>query len=232
MTKILVCDDEKDIVSALRIYLESQNYEVYEAYNGQEAIDIVNSEVIDLVLLDIMMPKVDGIEAIVKIRESSSVPIILISAKSQDMDIVLGLDVGADDYITKPFNAGEVLARVRSLLRRTQIFNQKIEDDTLVIGGIILNDKTKQVSVDGENIKLTPKQFDILKFLMENPNHVFSPTEIYEKVWQEEALGYESSVAVHIRHLREKIEINPKEPRYIQVIWGQGYKIVQGDKQK
>lgn len=232
MTKILVCDDEKDIVSALRIYLESQNYEVYEAYNGQEAIDIVNSEVIDLVLLDIMMPKVDGIEAIVKIRESSSVPIILISAKSQDMDIVLGLDVGADDYITKPFNAGEVLARVRSLLRRTQIFNQKIEDDTMVIGGIILNDKTKQVSVDGENIKLTPKQFDILKFLMENPNHVFSPTEIYEKVWQEEALGYESSVAVHIRHLREKIEINPKEPRYIQVIWGQGYKIVQGDKQK
>lgn len=232
MTKILVCDDEKDIVSALRIYLESQNYEVYEAYNGQEAIDIVNSEVIDLVLLDIMMPKVDGIEAIVKIRESSSVPIILISAKSQDIDIVLGLDVGADDYITKPFNAGEVLARVRSLLRRTQIFNQKIEDDTLVIGGIILNDKTKQVSVDGENIKLTPKQFDILKFLMENPNHVFSPTEIYEKVWQEEALGYESSVAVHIRHLREKIEINPKEPRYIQVIWGQGYKIVQGDKQK
>lgn len=232
MTKILVCDDEKDIVSALRIYLESQNYEVYEAYDGQEAIDIVNSEVIDLVLLDIMMPKVDGIEAIVKIRESSSVPIILISAKSQDMDIVLGLDVGADDYITKPFNAGEVLARVRSLLRRTQIFNQKIEDDTLVIGGIILNDKTKQVSVDGENIKLTPKQFDILKFLMENPNHVFSPTEIYEKVWQEEALGYESSVAVHIRHLREKIEINPKEPRYIQVIWGQGYKIVQGDKQK
>lgn len=230
MTKILVCDDEKDIVSALRIYLESQNYEVYEAFNGEEALDIMNSENIDLVLLDIMMPKVNGIEALVKIRETSTIPIILISAKSEDADVVLGLDVGADDYITKPFNAAEVLARVRSQLRRHQVFNQNVEKEALIIGGIMLNNKTKEVTLDGEPIKLTPKQFDILKFLMSHPNQVFSPTEIYERVWDEEAVGYENSVAVHIRHIREKIEINPKEPRYLQVIWGQGYKIVRGDK--
>lgn len=230
MTKILVCDDEKDIVSALRIYLESQNYEVYEAFNGEEALDVMSSENIDLVLLDIMMPKVNGIEALVKIRETSTIPIILISAKSEDADVVLGLDVGADDYITKPFNAAEVLARVRSQLRRHQVFNQNIEKEALIIGGIMLNNKTKEVTLDGEPIKLTPKQFDILKFLMSHPNQVFSPTEIYERVWDEEAVGYENSVAVHIRHIREKIEINPKEPRYLQVIWGQGYKIVRGDK--
>ncbi len=230
MTKILVCDDEKDIVSALRIYLESQNYEVYEAFNGKEALDVMSSENIDLVLLDIMMPKVNGIEALVKIRETSTIPIILISAKSEDADVVLGLDVGADDYITKPFNAAEVLARVRSQLRRHQVFNQNIEKEALIIGGIMLNNKTKEVTLDGEPIKLTPKQFDILKFLMSHPNQVFSPTEIYERVWDEEAVGYENSVAVHIRHIREKIEINPKEPRYLQVIWGQGYKIVRGDK--
>lgn len=231
MTKILVCDDEKDIVSALRIYLESQNYEVLEANDGEKALEIVENEDIDLVLLDIMMPKVDGIEALVKIRETSTIPIILISAKSEDIDIVLGLDVGADDYITKPFNAGEVLARVRSQLRRHKVFNQiKKDDSAIVIGGIVLNDKTKDVTLDGDSIKLTPKQFDILKFLMQHPNQVFSPQAIYEHVWEEEALGYENSVAVHIRHLREKIEINPKEPRYIQVIWGQGYKIVKGEK--
>ncbi len=230
MTKILVCDDEKDIVSALRIYLESQNYEVYEAFNGKEALDVMSSENIDLVLLDIMMPKVNGIEALVKIRETSTIPIILISAKSEDADVVLGLDVGADDYITKPFNAAEVLARVRSQLRRHQVFNQNVEKEALIIGGIMLNNKTKEVTLDGEPIKLTPKQFDILKFLMSHPNQVFSPTEIYERVWDEEAVGYENSVAVHIRHIREKIEINPKEPRYLQVIWGQGYKIVRGDK--
>lgn len=227
MSKILVCDDEKDIVSALRIYLESQNYQVFEAYDGKQALDVMEKEAIDLILLDIMMPKINGIEALVKIRETSTIPIILISAKSEDMDIVLGLDVGADDYITKPFSAGEVLARVRSQLRRTQVFNQTAKNDaSLMIGGIILNNNTKEVSVDGDPIKLTPKQFDILKFLMSHPNHVFSPAEIYEKVWDENSLGYENSVAVHIRHIREKIEINPKEPRYLQVIWGQGYKIV------
>lgn len=230
MYNILVCDDELDIVNALRIYLESQNYKVFEAHNGQEAIDVVNKEEIHCVLLDIMMPKVDGISALVKIRETSNIPIILISAKSQDMDIILGLDVGADDYITKPFNAVEVLARVRSQLRRyMQLGTGVKESDALVIGAIALDDKKKDVQVDGESVKLTPKEYDILKLFMTHPNQVFSPVEIYEKIWQEDALGYESSVAVHIRHLREKIEINPADPRYIQVVWGQGYKIVKGD---
>ncbi len=230
MYNILVCDDELDIVNALRIYLESQNYKVFEAHNGEEAIEVVRNNDIHCVLLDIMMPKVDGISALVKIRETSNIPIILISAKSQDMDIILGLDVGADDYITKPFNAVEVLARVRSQLRRyMELGNGKKETNALIIGSISLDDKRKEVLVDGEGIKLTPKEFDILKLLMTHPNQVFSPSEIYETIWQEDAMGYESSVAVHIRHIREKVEINPADPRYIKVVWGQGYKIVKGE---
>lgn len=229
MYNILVCDDEKDIVSALRIYLSSQNYNVFEAYNGQEAIDIVNNNTIHCILLDIMMPKVNGIEAMVKIREHSNIPIILISAKSEDVDIVLGLDVGADDYITKPFKAAEVLARVRSQLRRYMHLGQGQQTvDVITIGSISMNDLNKEVSVDGVLVKLTPKEYEILRLLMTHPNQVFSPSEIYEKVWNEDAIGYESSVAVHIRHLREKIEINPANPRYIQVVWGQGYKLVKG----
>ncbi len=231
MYNILVCDDERDIVNALRIYLESQNYKVFEAYNGEEAIDIVNSTTIHCVLLDIMMPKIDGISALVKIRETSNIPIILVSAKSQDVDIILGLNVGADDYITKPFNAVEVLARVKSQLRRyMELGTGKLENDSLIIGSIQLDDKMKSVFVDGEAVKLTPKEYDILKLLMTHPNQVFSLSEIYERIWREDAIGYENSVAVHIRHIREKIEINPAEPRYLQVVWGQGYKIVKENK--
>ncbi len=226
MYNVLVCDDEKDIVSALKIYLGTQNYQVYEAYNGQEAIDIVNQEDIHCILLDIMMPKVDGIEAMKIIRQDRNIPVILITAKSEDTDIVLGLEMGADDYITKPFKAMEVIARVRSQIRRYMELGQgnKI-NDLLVIGGLTLDDNTKEVTVDGDSIKLTPKEYEILRLFMNNPNHVFSPTDIYERVWKAEAIGYESSVAVHIRHLREKIEINPADPRYIKVVWGQGYKL-------
>lgn len=228
MFNVLVVDDEKDIVSALRIYLESQNYNVLEGYTGLDAIDILKENEVHCVLLDIMMPKMNGIESLAKIREFSNVPVILISAKSEDMDVVLGLDMGADDYITKPFNAVEVLARVRSQLRRYTSLNtnRKTKEETINIGGISLNDKSKEVLLDGENIKLTPKEYDILKLLMTHPTQVFSPIDIYEKIWGEDALGYESSVAVHIRHLREKLEIDPANPRYIQVVWGQGYKIV------
>lgn len=230
MYNVLVCDDEKDIVSALKIYLTAHNYQVYEAYDGDKAVEIVNNHDIHCVLMDIMMPKVDGISAMIKIRETSNIPIILISAKSEDTDIILGLDVGADDYITKPFNAVEVIARVKSQVRRYMELGQgKKEVDELYIGNIALNDKKKQVSVDGEGVKLTPKEYDILKLFMNHPNHVFSPSEIYESIWKEEALGYESSVAVHIRHLREKIEIDPAHPRYIKVVWGQGYKIEKGE---
>lgn len=230
MYNILVCDDEKDIVSALKIYLSSQNYNVFEAYDGTQAIELVRNNQIHCILLDIMMPNTDGINAMIKIRETSNIPIILISAKSEDTDIILGLEVGADDYITKPFNSVEVIARVKSQVRRYMELGQGENNaDILKIGTLSLNDKTKEVRVDGDIVKLTPKEYEILKLLMRNPNHVFSPGSLYEKVWKESSIGYESSVAVHIRHLREKIEINPARPKYIKVVWGQGYKLVRGD---
>lgn len=229
MYHILICDDEKDIVNALKIYLADSNYTFFEANNGAEAVRMVKENTIHLVLMDIMMPEMDGIEAMVRIREFSNVPVILLTAKSEDSDMILGLNVGADDYITKPFQPMEVCARVRSQLRRyMQLGSGVTKESTLVIGGIELNDDTKQVSLDGELVNLTPTEYAILKLFMEHPGRVFSPKEIYEKVWNDLAYGSEGTVAVHIRHLREKIEINPAEPRYLKVVWGQGYKIEKG----
>ena len=231
MYNILVCDDEKDIVSALKIYLEPEGYRVLEAYNGQEALDILDREQVHLILLDIMMPKLDGISAVSKLREYSNVPVILLTAKSEDTDKVLGLNIGADDYITKPFNPLEVLARVRSQLRRyMRLGGSSAGDSALNIGGISLDDGSKDVTVDGEPVSLTPTEYEILKLLMNNPGRVFSPREIYKLVWKDEPYGAESTVAVHIRHLREKVEINPAEPRYIKAVWGQGYKMERGKK--
>lgn len=226
MYKVLVCDDEKDIVSALRIYLTSEGYQVLEAYNGKEAVDIVEKEEVHLVLMDIMMPIMDGIQAMVKIRELSNVPVILLTAKSEDTDKVLGLTVGADDYITKPFNPVELQARVKSQLRRYMLLgsgNKSIGKARM--GGIELDDKAKEVTLDGEKVNLTRTEYDILKLLMDHPGEVFSPNQIYEKVWKDNPYGTENTVAVHIRHLREKIEYNPQEPRYLKVIWGRGYKM-------
>lgn len=229
MYNILVCDDEKDIVSALKIYLEPEGYRVLEAYNGQEALDILDREQVHLVLLDIMMPKMDGISAVVKLREYSNVPVILLTAKGEDTDKVLGLNIGADDYITKPFNPLEVLARVRSQLRRyIQLGGSGAAPGAITIGGISLDDGSKDVTVDGEAVSLTPTEYEILKLLMNKPGQVFSPREIYKLVWKDEPYGAESTVAVHIRHLREKLEINPAEPRYIKAVWGQGYKMERG----
>ena len=229
MYNILICDDEKDIVNALKIYLNDTNYQLFEAYTGKEALEIVEKENIHLILLDIMMPEMDGITAMAKIREFSNVPIILLTAKSEDTDKVLGLNVGADDYVTKPFNPVELLARVKSQLRRyTQLGGANVTPEVLIIGGIALNDKTKIVTVDGEKISLTPKEYDILKLFMENPGRVMSPKEIYRQVWKEAPFGTDNTVAVHIRHLREKIEINPTEPRYMKVVFGQGYKLEEG----
>ena len=229
MYNILICDDEKDIVNALKIYLNDTNYQLFEAYTGKEVLEIVEKENIHLILLDIMMPEMDGITAMAKIRAFSNVPIILLTAKSEDTDKVLGLNVGADDYVTKPFNPVELLARVKSQLRRyTQLGGANITPEVLIIGGIALNDKTKIVTVDGEKISLTPKEYDILKLFMENPGRVMSPKEIYRQVWKEAPFGTDNTVAVHIRHLREKIEINPTEPRYLKVVFGQGYKLEEG----
>lgn len=229
MYNILICDDEKDIVNALKIYLNDTNYQIFEAYTGKEALEIVEKENIHLILLDIMMPEMDGITAMAKMREFSNVPIILLTAKSEDTDKVLGLNVGADDYVTKPFNPVELLARVKSQLRRyTQLGGANVTPEVLMIGGIALNDKTKIVTVDGEKISLTPKEYDILKLFMENPGRVMSPKEIYRQVWKEAPFGTDNTVAVHIRHLREKIEINPTEPRYLKVVFGQGYKLEEG----
>lgn len=226
MYNILICDDEKDIVSAIEIYLKTAGYSVYKAYNGMEAVDMVNSNDIQLVLMDVMMPQMDGITAMAKIRESSNVPVIMLTAKSEDTDKVLGLEVGADDYVTKPFNPVELLARVKSQLRRyMQLGGGETPKDKLVIGGIELDDKSKQVTLDGELMPLTPTEYDILKLLMQNVGRVFSTKEIYKAVWKEDPMGAEGSVAVHIRHLREKIEINPSDPRYIKVIWGRGYRM-------
>jgi len=230
MYNILICDDQPDIVNALKIYLSPEGYQLYEASTGEEALEMMRRVDFHLILLDIMMPRMDGITATSKIREFSNVPIILLTAKSETEDKVLGLNVGADDYITKPFVPVEVLARVRSQLRRYARLGSRLEQQPgiLTIGGITLDDRTKSVTVDGEQVSLTPTEYSILHLLMSNPGRVYSTKALYEAVWQEVALGSEGAVAVHIRHLREKIEINPSEPRYLKVVWGQGYKMEGG----
>ncbi|MBQ3802544.1 MAG: response regulator transcription factor [Oscillospiraceae bacterium] len=236
MTKILVCDDDRDIVSAVRIYLHADGYEVAEAYNGYEALKAVREDPdIMLVLLDIMMPELDGISTLERLREERNLPVILLTAKSEDTDKVLGLNVGADDYVTKPFNPVELSARVRSQLRRyLQLGGSEQRTDFLEIGGIRLDDRSKEVQADGETVSLTPREYEILKLLMQNPGEVFRPEEIYRRVWQDEPYGAEGTVAVHVRHLREKLEINPAEPRYLKAVWGQGYKfdVVKGGEKK
>jgi len=230
MYNVLICDDQPDIVNALKIYLTPEGYRLYEAHTGLEAVRIVREQNIHLILLDIMMPGMDGITATAKIREFSNIPIILLTAKSETEDMVLGLNVGADDYITKPFVPVEVLARVRSQLRRYAKLGSRPQESShlLTVGPITLDDVTKVVTVDGEPITLTPIEYSILHLLMANPGKVYSTKALYEAVWQETALGSEGAVAVHIRHLREKIEINPSQPRYLKVIWGQGYKLEGG----
>ena len=227
MYNILVCDDEKDIVSALKIYLMAEGYQVYEAGNGREALEYLAKEDIHLVLMDIMMPEMDGITAMVKIREQSNVPVILLTAKSEDTDKILGLNIGADDYICKPFNPLELVARVKSNLRRYTSLGSLTGENKAIyqVGGLILNDDIKQVTVDDEPVKMTPIEYNILLLLMKNQGRVFSINQIYESIWNEDAIGADNTVAVHIRHIREKIEINPKEPRYLKVVWGVGYKI-------
>ena len=230
MYNILICDDQADIVNALKIYLKPEGYGLFEAFDGQQALEIVQKQEIHLVLLDVMMPHMDGITATAKLREFTNIPIILLTAKSETEDMVLGLNVGADDYITKPFVPVEVLARVRSQLRRYAMLGsrQVTPAGVLEVGGIRLDDKGKTVTVDGEPVYLTPIEYSILHLLMKNPGKVYSTKALYEAVWQEAALGSEGAVAVHIRHLREKIEINPSEPRYIKVVWGRGYKMEGG----
>jgi len=230
MYNVLICDDQPDIVNALKIYLKPEGYQLFTAYTGREALEVVQHNDIHLILLDVMMPVMDGITAISRIREFSNVPIILLTAKSETEDMVLGLNVGADDYITKPFVPVEVLARVRSQLRRYALLGSRQNQDSglLTIGSITLDDRTKTVTVEGEPVALTPTEYSILHLLMKSPGKVFSTKTLYESVWQEAALGSEGAVAVHIRHLREKIEINPSEPRYLKVVWGQGYKMEGG----
>lgn len=224
---ILVCDDDKEIVEAIEIYLQQEGYQVFRAYDGEDALKILKEEEIHLLIIDVMMPKLDGIRATLKIREESSIPIIILSAKSEDTDKILGLNVGADDYITKPFNPLELVARVKSQLRRYTKLGNAAENGQAVyqVGGLAINDELKEVTVDGEIVKLTPIEYDILLLLMKNQGKVFSINQIYENIWNEDAIGADNTVAVHIRHIREKIEINPKEPRYLKVVWGVGYKI-------
>ena len=224
MNTVLVCDDERDIASALRIYLESEGYRVLTAYDGREALSIIGIEEVQLVLLDIMMPGMDGLHVLRELREVYNVPVILLTAKSEDTDKVLGLNIGADDYITKPFNPVELLARVRSQLRRyLKLGGGSVTPTRVCIGGIVLDTAASRVTLDGETVELTPREFDILSFLMRHAGTVFSPREIYRRVWNEEPLGAEKTVAVHIRHLREKLEIDPAEPRWLKVVWGKGY---------
>lgn len=226
MYQILLCDDEKDIVTALEIYLRNDDYKIFKAYNGADALKILTEEEIHLVLLDIMMPHMDGIAALTKLREFSNVPVILLTAKSEDIDKVLGLTVGADDYITKPFNPIELQARVKSQLRRyMQLGGGKTQSDVYSVGGIVLNLITKEVTLDSDPIALTRIEYNILLFLMQHVGQSFTPREIYQNVWHDNAYGEESTVAVHIRHLREKIEYNPAEPRYLKAVWGRGYKL-------
>ena len=223
---ILVCDDDHAIVDAIEIYLSQEGYTVLKAYDGQEAIDMLKEHEVHLLLLDIMMPRLDGIRATMKIRETDPVPIIFLSAKSEDVDKILGLNIGADDYITKPFNPLELTARVKSLLRRyTQLGSMAEAPKTIRIGGLCVDDERKEVTVDEEPVKLTPIEYRILLLLVQNPGRVFSISQIYERIWNEDAMGGDNTVAVHIRHIREKIEINPKDPRYLKVVWGVGYKI-------
>ena len=229
MYNILVVDDDKEIVESIEIYLNNEGYKVFKAYDGLEALDILMREDIHLILMDIMMPKLDGIKATIKIRQDKNIPIILVSAKGEDTDKILGLNIGADDYITKPFNLLELIARVKSNLRRYMnlgnFSNESLQQDILKSGGLELNTSTKEVKVDGLNVKVTPIEYRILDLLLRNKGRVFSIDEIYEKVWKEESFNVENTVAVHIRRIREKIEINPKEPRYLKVVWGIGYKI-------
>ena len=229
MYNILICDDQPDIVNALKIYLSGQEYRLFAAYDGMQAVEAVRKEDIHLVLMDIMMPKMDGITALRQIRAFSNIPIILLTAKSETEDMVQGLNAGADDYITKPFVPAEVLARVRSQLRRYAHLGSRTETaDELTVGAVTVNDTTKTVTVDGEPVALTPIEYSILRLLIANPGKVYSTKALYEAVWQETAIGSEGSVAVHIRHLREKIEVDPSEPRYLKVVWGQGYKLEGG----
>ena len=224
---ILVCDDDREIVDAIEIYLNQEGYRVLKAYDGEQALEVLKTESVQLVIIDIMMPKLDGIRATIKIRESNSVPVIFLSAKSEDTDKILGLNVGADDYVTKPFNPLELVARVKSNLRRyTSLGSLNVTNNALfVAGGLCMNDDTKEVTVDGEPVKLTPIEYNILLLLVKNQGKVYSINQIYESIWNEDAIGADNTVAVHIRHIREKIEINPKEPRYLKVVWGVGYKI-------
>ena len=231
MYNILICDDEQDIVNALKIYLADPEYRLLEAANGREALETAQREDLHLVLLDIMMPELDGISALAALRQISNVPVILLTAKSEDADKILGLNVGADDYITKPFNPLEVTARVRSQLRRyMQLGGGRVRPECLTSGGIELDDRAKEVTVDGEAVSLTPTEYEILKLLMTHAGRVFSPKEIYAQVWKDTPFGSDNTVAVHIRHLREKLEIDPAEPRYLKVVWGQGYKMEKADR--
>lgn len=229
MHRILVCDDDKDIVAALKIYLSAEGYEVIGCESGNQALDILKGQEIHLIIMDIMMPGMDGIRAVSEIRKDSNIPVIFLTAKGEDSDKVLGLNIGGDDYVTKPFNPVELTARVKAQLRRyMSLGGARTNDEILTIGGIVLNDSAKTVTVDGDTVTLTPTEFDILKLLMKNPGVVFSSTKIYTEVWGDKPIGAENTVAVHIRHLREKVEINPAEPRYLKVVWGQGYKIEGG----
>jgi DNA-binding response OmpR family regulator len=223
---ILVCDDDKEIVEAIEIYLQQEGYQVVKAYDGEQALILLRERTIDLMIIDVMMPKLDGIRATLEARKSSSIPIIMLSAKTEDADKILGLNVGADDYVTKPFNPLELVARVKSQLRRyTTLSNAETVETQYEAGGLVINDDLKKVYVDGEEVKLTPMEYNILLLLMKNKGKVFSIAQIYEQIWKEEAIGADNTVAVHIRHIREKIEINPREPRYLKVVWGVGYKI-------
>lgn len=228
MAKILVCDDDKEIVEAIEIYLSQEGHEILKAYNGLQALDMLKQHPVDLLIIDIMMPKLDGIRATLKIREENPLPIIILSAKSEDADKILGLNVGADDYVTKPFSPLELVARVRSQLRRYTCLGAAVKREHsafYVSGGLSIDDERKEVQVDGETVKLTPIEYQILLFLLKNQGRVFSINQIYEQIWDEEAYAADNTVAVHIRHIREKIEINPKEPRYLKVVWGVGYKV-------
>ncbi|MCJ7836915.1 response regulator transcription factor [Cuneatibacter sp. NSJ-177] len=227
METILVCDDDKEIVEAIDIYLTQENYRVLKAYDGIEALDILRKEEVQLLIIDIMMPKLDGIRATLKIREESSIPIIILSAKSEDADKILGLNIGADDYMTKPFSPLELVARVKSQLRRYTKLGTIVEnrDSVYRTGGLMIDDEKKEVTVEGEVIRLTPMEYNILLFLVKNAGKVYSIEQIYENIWNEEAIGVDNTVAVHIRHIREKIEINPKDPQYLKVVWGIGYKV-------
>jgi len=228
MNNILVCDDDKEIVEAIDIYLSQEGYNIFKAYDGEQALDILAKEDIQLLVIDIMMPKLDGIHATLKIRETSSIPIIILSAKSEDTDKILGLNIGADDYVTKPFNPLELVARVKSNMRRyTSLGSMATPEDSQIyqVGGLVMNDDTKEVTVDGEAVKLTPIEYNILLLLVKNQGRVYSINQIYENIWNEDAIGADNTVAVHIRHIREKIEINPKEPKYLKVVWGVGYKV-------